>query len=394
MSGVEIARDGGRGLRQFGPNWSGVHLEDRDSDEGGAPSGLADERQVPLVKGSTSSGRSRWAVWSGGGRRRKRNEARQGCGRCGATCGVRLTVFCYIGAHAKLARVIVVTSLVLALPATALAGDPPRAAAPITQPTPGQVQAARELFKAATSDEDAARWTDALEKLHRVADVKLTASVRYHIAFCEEKLKGRSRRRSSTTPKRRTRRTRSTRRTSSSRSSPIHFLPDLRARVPTLTIDVPSDVTGVTVTIDDHPHPQGRRPGGSPFRSIPGAHRGEAATAQGRVPFRADLTLKEREVTVLDVTLPLVHAAPPVVSASPADGFAPPGIGAAARARSFRDSSLSRFSLSSIDAPRGAHDRLAPPSFIGGGVAAPSPWPTPTPARRAPSASRKRTATA
>ncbi len=53
-------------------------------------------------------------------------------------------------------------------------------------PTPAQLKAARELFMAAEKDEDAQRWSDALEKLQRVAQVKLTSGVRYHTALCEE----------------------------------------------------------------------------------------------------------------------------------------------------------------------------------------------------------------
>jgi hypothetical protein len=55
-------------------------------------------------------------------------------------------------------------------------------------PTAAQLTAARALFMAAEKDEDADRWSDALEKLQRVAQVKLTSGVRYHIALCEEHL--------------------------------------------------------------------------------------------------------------------------------------------------------------------------------------------------------------
>jgi hypothetical protein len=55
-------------------------------------------------------------------------------------------------------------------------------------PTPAALKAARELFMAAEKDEDAQRWSDALEKLQRVAQVRLTSGVRYHTALCEEHL--------------------------------------------------------------------------------------------------------------------------------------------------------------------------------------------------------------
>ncbi len=55
-------------------------------------------------------------------------------------------------------------------------------------PSQAELNAARELFIAAEKDEDAQRWNDALVKLERVAQVKLTSGVRYHTALCEEHL--------------------------------------------------------------------------------------------------------------------------------------------------------------------------------------------------------------
>ncbi len=61
----------------------------------------------------------------------------------------------------------------------------------LTTPTAGAapsdvVERARALFAQAESDEDAERWSDALEKFRAIAQVKLTAGVRYHIALCED----------------------------------------------------------------------------------------------------------------------------------------------------------------------------------------------------------------
>src|SRR5437660_11681354 len=56
------------------------------------------------------------------------------------------------------------------------------------EPTPGEVQAARELFTKAEADEDAGKWADALDKLKRASSVKPTPGLRFHIALCEEKL--------------------------------------------------------------------------------------------------------------------------------------------------------------------------------------------------------------
>src|SRR5450432_3063486 len=63
-----------------------------------------------------------------------------------------------------------------------------RAAVADDAPTTAQLNAARALFIAAEKDEDAQRWSEAFEKLQRVAQVKLTPGVRYHLALCEEHL--------------------------------------------------------------------------------------------------------------------------------------------------------------------------------------------------------------
>lgn len=56
------------------------------------------------------------------------------------------------------------------------------------EPTEEEIAAARSLFKEAMDLEAADNWTDALEKLERVAQVKMTPQVRYHIALCHESL--------------------------------------------------------------------------------------------------------------------------------------------------------------------------------------------------------------
>jgi hypothetical protein len=57
------------------------------------------------------------------------------------------------------------------------------------EPSPdAALSAARDLFFAAEQDEDAGHWSDALDKLQRVAQVKLTPGIRYHTALCEEHL--------------------------------------------------------------------------------------------------------------------------------------------------------------------------------------------------------------
>jgi hypothetical protein len=56
------------------------------------------------------------------------------------------------------------------------------------EPTDAELTQARERFGAARKLEDAGRWSDALALLDRVAEVKMTPQVRFHIALCRENL--------------------------------------------------------------------------------------------------------------------------------------------------------------------------------------------------------------
>ena len=205
-------------------------------------------------------------------------------------------------------------------PATSRAegpGDPARPTSKVSAPTPGQVQAARDLFAAASADEAAERWGDALQKLQRVVQVKSTAGVRYHIAFCEEKLGQIA-----------TALEHYSEALNAAKQEHNHevetllrepFLSDLSARVPRLTIDVPRDATGVDVTLDGHPHPSALW--GVAIPLDPGSHRIEAR-ADGREPFFRDLVLHERETSALPIVFaqsaPVrVATAPPTVTANP-----------------------------------------------------------------------------
>src|SRR5262249_42981531 len=54
------------------------------------------------------------------------------------------------------------------------------------EPSEADLNRARERFGAARKLEDAGRWSEALELLQRVAEVKVTPQVRFHIALCYE----------------------------------------------------------------------------------------------------------------------------------------------------------------------------------------------------------------
>lgn len=55
-------------------------------------------------------------------------------------------------------------------------------------PSKDEVNYAKELYVRGEQEEDARSWASALDKFKRVGGIKMTAAVRYHIAFCEENL--------------------------------------------------------------------------------------------------------------------------------------------------------------------------------------------------------------
>jgi hypothetical protein len=206
------------------------------------------------------------------------------------------------------------------------ADGPSDAARPTTKvspPTPAELQAARDLFAAAAKDEDAGRWSDALQKFQRVVQVKSTAGVRFHIALCEEKLGQIATALEHYTEALNAAKLEHNQDVEALLREP--FLSELSLRVPRITVEVPGDVTGADVTIDGHSFPSALW--GVAIPLDPGAHRIEAR-ASGREPFFRDIVLVEHEVANLPIdfrrsgTGP--QAAPPALGASPPPTEAPP----------------------------------------------------------------------
>ncbi len=219
-------------------------------------------------------------------------------------------------ASRTLARFFGATFLALA---TSLAAPAPSAAA---SPTAADLEAARELFVAAEKDEDAGRWSDALDKLHRVANVKLTSGVRYHVALCEEHLGHMVTALDDFAAAQ-----------TQARADGAHdvlrlvgkHLDDLGPRVPRLTVRVVPAEVAVTVKLDGVTLPASSL--GTPMPVDPGPHHLEAkpasadASAPPRAPAVADVTLQERDVTSLELKLGEPAAAPapaPAPVAAPA----------------------------------------------------------------------------
>ena len=184
--------------------------------------------------------------------------------------------------------------------------------------TEAQKQAARELFQAGEKDEDANRWAEALEKFRRVAAVKLTAGVRYHIALCEEHLGQLVAALGEYTVA-------ETQARSENAQDVLPLvgekLKSLKTRVPRLTVVVPGDTVDAEVRLDGDALV--KELWGVPVPLDPGEHRLEAQ-APGRAPMAVTIKLEERQSTLFEVKLARVTAPPaaaaPSETASPKSG--------------------------------------------------------------------------
>jgi len=179
-------------------------------------------------------------------------------------------------------------------------------------PTPSEVQAARELFKKAEADEDAGKWDDALDKVKRAFSVKPTPGLRFHIALCEEKLGQLVAALADYTAADQMAREQNNKDVIDAVAEPLKTL---RIRVPTLTIEVPA-ARGSEVELDGKAIAQGLYGVAMPVEV--GTHN-VTAKAPGKRPFSTQVTLHEREAdtaTVKWIDLP------PVVT--PNDGHEEP----------------------------------------------------------------------
>ena len=180
----------------------------------------------------------------------------------------------------------VLASVLLAgVAGSAFAGDP----------TPGEIQAARELFAKAEAEEDAGHWSVALEKLRRAGSVKMTSGIRYHIALCEEKMGQLVAALSDYTGADQAARDEKNREVQDAVAEPLRAL---RARVPTLTINVPEAV-GAELLLDGKAVPVGLWGVATPVE--PGQAHTVEAKATGKQTFSTQVTLKERDAQAVDV---------------------------------------------------------------------------------------------
>jgi hypothetical protein len=175
-------------------------------------------------------------------------------------------------------------------------------------PTDAQVQAARELFVAAEQDEDAKRWPEALEKMRRVAQVRLTAGVRYHVALCEENVGELLAALADYTV--------AENQAKHDNAQDVLALvgprlSKLNGRVPRLTLHVEGDPGDLEVRLDGVIVSKGMW--GVAIPVDPGQHK-ITAVAAGYLPFDRGVPMAERDNTLVEVAVTVRSTAAPPVS--------------------------------------------------------------------------------
>lgn len=171
------------------------------------------------------------------------------------------------------------------------------------EPTPTEIQAARDLFRKAEADEDAERWADALDKIKRAMSVKPTPGLRFHEALCEEKLGHLVAALADYTAAEQMAREQNNKDVLDAVAEPLKTL---RIRVPTLTIEVPP-AQGAQIELDGNPIAPGLYGVAMPVE--PGTHR-VSARAPGKRLFSTQVTLHEREAETSTVRWTDVPALP------------------------------------------------------------------------------------
>jgi hypothetical protein len=179
------------------------------------------------------------------------------------------------------------------------------------EPSAAELATARDMFKEARQAEDAGDWAAALEKLKAVAEVKMTAQVRFHLGLCEERLGllvealNEFERATSEAAEQRI--------ASVASEAPEHAA-SIRARLPKLAFEIPPGTSEAKVTIDG-----GAIAGsmlGRPIPVNPGSH-DIVASAPGKI-YRETMTVAEKESRTVKVVFSAeVSTAAPTPTAPP-----------------------------------------------------------------------------
>jgi tetratricopeptide (TPR) repeat protein len=159
-------------------------------------------------------------------------------------------------------------------------------------PTEAELAAARNLFEEALALEDRGKWAEALERVKKVAAVKTTAAVHFHLALCNEKLGH------LVTAFNEFRRAEAVAATEGSpdakriEANSQKHAAELKARIPTLILKLPEGVQGAEAKIDGAVIDPALY--GAQIPLDPGTHAIEVH-ADDRMPFTGDVDLAEGE---------------------------------------------------------------------------------------------------
>jgi hypothetical protein len=202
----------------------------------------------------------------------------------------------------------------------AVAASAPAARA-LPAATDEQLNAARATFADAEKDEDDELWSEALAKLRRVAAVKLTSGVRYHIALCEEHTGQLVEALADYTEADRQARSEGARDVLKLVGVRIF---DVTSRIPHIALRIVPGVAGLVATVDGAPCADAACV--APVAVDPGPHRVEAHAPE-RVPSSAVVTLRESETAAVDLVLLLAgpQEPPPAAPAPATRETTPPG---------------------------------------------------------------------
>lgn len=177
-----------------------------------------------------------------------------------------------------------------------------------------ELAAARQLFNEGKDLEKQKSYEGALAKFKKVAGVKMTPQVRFHIALCEENLghlveaingfalAGEEAKRAGSTA------------AEVAENAPKRA-EALRARVPTLRLDVTGQVLTSKILLDGAPVAASALGVAAPID--PGAHTIEVEDASGKATFHKDLRLAEQAAERLAIAVNDVEAVAPASSAPP-----------------------------------------------------------------------------
>jgi alkanesulfonate monooxygenase SsuD/methylene tetrahydromethanopterin reductase-like flavin-dependent oxidoreductase (luciferase family) len=218
----------------------------------------------------------------------------------------------------------------LALGVASALGGPPALAQ-----TAEELAAARQVFGEGKALEGKAQWAEALEKFKKVAMVKMTPQVRFHIALCEENLG-----RFVSAIKGFELASEEARSAGSSAAEVEKLAPEraaaLRGRVGKLRLEVSGKLIDSRVLLDDAP--VAARELGTDILVDPGAHVVEVRDRDGKSTFKQDVTVAEKGAARIELSLddkdPADNQPPPPPPPPPPPSRAPVyvagGLGAAA----------------------------------------------------------------